>query len=710
MTTAAMPLAAHRLLWGLGLLAVGLAAAVTAASGTEVNPVAVALLTAGIAGGEAAEIALPFRRGGVASFSLSDTALTVGLLLLSGTEVVLAGALAMVALQLVERLPLFKQAFNLFQSVTGFAAAALLVELIAPRPGPLSVEVVLAAAAGVALLMVINATTVGGMISILGEPSWSEVVRRLVPTLALLAVGNFCLGLLVVVLLGSHAWALPALAVPLVLLHRASRAEVRAQVGRERAQSHVLAEQRLASATDTDGVARILAEGAAEILGMSAAVWHRGRWATPVPQDSGPCPIDPDLHSAVEAHGPGLGPAVAGECAAIGLGAGVLVVWDFGARLDHDLRDWLERLGRSGRVHLARAAAATALAEEQATLRAVVDGTGDGICVLDGQGIVRLWNPAMARLAGADAEEALGRPALRVLCEGPWDADGVHEVVRPDDRVWRVSVSTVSDGQRGALRVAVFHDISTERRVARMKDDMLSVVSHELRTPLTPIKASAQLLLRRWERLGEERRSAMLAQVVSSADHLGRLVDDLLLVAQLSGSSTANPPVSLTAVDLASVVAENVANLQEAHPHHDLELVAPDELTTLSDPLRIRQILDNVVANACKFSPPGSTVTVRLSEDRDGILLEVVDHGRGIPAEDLERVFERFVRVEDPLVMTTGGAGLGLYIVRALVEALGGTIRLESRLGEGTTALVRLPRAERRRDGAGSALDAAVAS
>jgi PAS domain S-box-containing protein len=412
------------------------------------------------------------------------------------------------------------------------------------------------------------------------------------------------------------------------------------------------------------------------------------RWATPVPAGSGPCPIDPALATALRSHGRALGPATDGPAAAIGLDGAVLVLWGDDLRLDHDGEEWLGRLAASGRVHLARAAVADALAEEQATLRAVVDGTADGICVLDAAGVLRVWNPAMATLAGVAADAALDRPAHEVLGDGPWTVDGVHDVVRHGERVWRVSVAAVDEG---ALRVAVVHDVSAERRVARMKDDMLAVVSHELRTPLTPIKGSAQLLLRRWERLPDEQRERLLAQVVSSAEHLSRLVDDLLLVAQLSASSTSTPSVALVPTDLGTVVSDGVAAMRLGHPDHRIELVATAATSGLSDPLRVRQVLDNLVANACKFSPAGSAVRVALDVDGADAVLRVVDEGRGIPPEDIERVFERFERAEDPLVMTTSGAGLGLYIVRALVTALGGTIALRSTPGAGTTAIVRLP-------------------
>jgi signal transduction histidine kinase len=690
-TQPAMSRDARRLVGLVGALALVLVAAVVAVSGNGMDPWAVLILAVLIAGGETLAIDLGFRRGGVMSFSLSDTALTAGFLLLGGLDVLVAGTIAVICLQVVERLPWHKQLFNIAQTVAGFASAALVVELLVPEPGVIDVRSVGATALGIALLSLVNSVAVGRMIALASGQGWLGIVRRLLPTATLLVAGNLCLGLIVVLLLESHAWALPALAVPIALLYRASHAEVRAQVGRERAQAHVATEQQLAEAGDPAEVARLVAEGASELLGTGAAVWHRGTWSTPVPPGSGPCPLDASLSTPLEARGPGLGPAVAGPCAAIGLDAGVLVIWDRELRLDEDAREWMERLARSARVHFARATAASALAKEQATLRAIVDGTADGICVLDVNGLVRVWNPAMSLLAGVPASDAIGFPAQRVLGGGPWEQDGVHDVVRADDRVWRVSISSVADRAHGALRVAVVHDVSAERRVARMKDDMLAVVSHELRTPLTPIKASAQLLLRRWDRMAAPQRESLLDQVLGSADHLNRLVDDLLLVAQLSTSSRAAPKVSLAPVDLAQVVEDGMASLAIAHPEHQLEVEVPERLDAIGDAHRLRQVVDNLVVNACKFSDPGTAVEVRLVHQGAEAVLTVTDHGRGIPTEDLERVFERFERVEDPLVMTTSGAGLGLYIVRALVEAMGGTIALDSAIGVGTTAIVKLP-------------------
>ena len=139
------------------------------------------------------------------------------------------------------------------------------------------------------------------------------------------------------------------------------------------------------------------------------------------------------------------------------------------------------------------------------------------------------------------------------------------------------------------------------------------------------------------------------------------------------------------------VAREATKQLRRLHREHRIELTGPENLPLITDPLRVRQVVDNLVNNACKFSPDGSAVTVDVSVDGPWATLQIIDQGRGIPPEDLERVFDRFERVEDPLNMTTSGAGLGLYIVKSLAEGLGGDVRLSSVLGEGTTVTVRFP-------------------
>jgi signal transduction histidine kinase len=691
-----LPVAAKALLAGVVGSAVVLAAVVTAADPAPLRVLAVLALAAGIAAGEALRIDLPYRRGGNATFTLGDAALAAGLLVLPGTEVVAGAALGIAVWQVAERVAIHKLVFNVAQYMAGTGAAALAIQLLAPRPGEVDPHTLAALALALGLFLGMNVSTVSGMIALTSGGRWREIAADILRTAGLIAGGNAAFGLLAVLLAAHTAWALPALGVPLVLLYLASRQAIRAQVDRRRSVAFVTAEQRLGEATTVVAVAEQLALAAGDILGLAAAVWRDERWVTPVPPGTGACPVDARLERALVASGPALGPATTATCAAIGLGEAVLVVWRGELGIDKETAAWLERLGRSGRASFARAHALGALRRERATLRAVVDGTGDGILVVDMTGTVRLWNPAMGSLASVAPGDALGCAITDVLGAGPWLVPGVHDVTRPlNNHVWRVSVAQVSGSELGFgdgdMCVAAIHDVTSERRLARMKDDMMAVVSHELRTPLTPIKASAQLLRRRWDVVDPEARTELLANIEERADHLARLVEDLLLVGQLSAAGQTGVSVSLTAVNLSRVVRAEAEQLALSHDDHEFVCDAADEVHVAADPLRLRQVVDNLVENACKFSPPGTQVRLGIHQDGDTAVLVVSDQGRGIPLEDQERIFERFERVEDPLVMTTGGAGLGLYIVRALVQAMRGQVSLSSAPGRGTTVMVRLP-------------------
>jgi signal transduction histidine kinase len=665
--TAAHPRSATRLLIGVGTLAVTLLAALLWKVGFEVVPIPALVLGAAVAVGEAMRVDLSYRQGGNASFTLGHASLAAGLLVLGGPTVVVGATLGIAAWQLAERVPPFKFAFNVLHYVAGTAAAALAVELLSPRPGSVDALTLGAAAVALVLLCGVNTIAVAGMIAAFSQRDWWATVRQMATTSGILAVGSTALGLLAVLLATDNPWALPTLVVPLGLLHAASRREVQAQTDRERAVAYVQIEQRLAESVEPTQV-------------------HLG------PKGSTDCTVNPHVSMPISADGAALGPAVTGPCLAIGIGNGVLVAWSGELRLREAAYEWLERLGSSGRVHGARSEADAALRRERATLRAIVHGTADGIFVMDAGGQVVLCNPAMAELAQVNHQTVTGRQAEEVFGEGPWREEGVRDVVRPNERVWRISVSSIQDRTHHDLRVAVVHDVSEERRVARMKDDMLSIVSHELRTPLTPIKGSAQLLRRRWERMPAGQREDMLRTIEQRADHLARLVEDLLLVGQMSSTEKDTPhrvqPISCDVIEL---LHEATMQLDAAHPTHHILVTAPEQLSLHTDPLRVRQIIDNLVNNACKFSPSDSVVQISLTTDDQWATLRVTDQGRGIPPEDLERVFERFERVEDPLHMTTSGAGLGLYIVRSLAERLGGDIHLSSVLGTGTTATLRLP-------------------
>jgi signal transduction histidine kinase len=216
---------------------------------------------------------------------------------------------------------------------------------------------------------------------------------------------------------------------------------------------------------------------------------------------------------------------------------------------------------------------------------------------------------------------------------------------------------------------------STEASVAalteldRMKDEFLTLVTHELRTPLTSVIGLAQTIERGAERLPPAKLAELAALIGRQGWRLDRLVDDLLRTSQLQRGQPALRPGE---VDVGTLVRETVSGLQAGSATHTLVLAVPDEpAVRLLDSDAVHRIVDNLVGNALKYTPAGSTVTVTVHQEPDGVVLVVEDDGPGIPESEWGRAFEKFRRVDGGMG-NGGGLGLGLYLVRALAEAHGG--------------------------------------
>jgi signal transduction histidine kinase len=238
----------------------------------------------------------------------------------------------------------------------------------------------------------------------------------------------------------------------------------------------------------------------------------------------------------------------------------------------------------------------------------------------------------------------------------------------------------------------IVHDVTRIRQTERAKADFVATVSHELRTPITPIKGYVELLQARGSSMPEDKRQDMLGIIAERADHLARLVEDLLLASRISSADRAAVPgLRRELVDLV-VAARRAATDWLRRADCRLELELPDEpLQVDADPLRLVQVLANLLSNAHKYSPADQPVRLRVWQDGGWAKAAVIDQGRGIPREELDRIFDKFHRVEDPMTMTTGGTGLGLYIARELARAMGGDIEAASALRHGSTFTARLP-------------------
>ncbi|MCS7224287.1 MAG: ATP-binding protein [Armatimonadetes bacterium] len=267
------------------------------------------------------------------------------------------------------------------------------------------------------------------------------------------------------------------------------------------------------------------------------------------------------------------------------------------------------------------------------------------------------------------------------------------EIYEPEEHIYRVQTGVVRDeaGHPTGI-VALFTDITEIRRVERMKTEFVATVSHELRTPLTAIKGFiATLLEDRESYFDPETRFEFYQIIDQETDRLRRLIEDLLNLSRIERGLSLQP--NWVRVDLATVI-ERVLAVQKSYTEkHRLVSDIPAPLPIIvADEDKMDGVLTNLVNNAIKYSPNGGDVVVRVIRENNSLLISVSDQGIGIPKEKLQRIFEKFERVDTKETRAAGGTGIGLYLVKHLVEAHGGQIWAESEgPGKGSTFYVRLP-------------------
>lgn len=265
--------------------------------------------------------------------------------------------------------------------------------------------------------------------------------------------------------------------------------------------------------------------------------------------------------------------------------------------------------------------------------------------------------------------------------------------LRSPSRILAVRGTPLS-GRPPAGAVLVFHDVSELRRLERMRQDFVANASHELKTPLASIKAYAETLLD-WALEDPDMNRRFLERIDEQVDRLDALVRDMLSLARLEANQDfyRHEPLALVSTLAARVDAHR--DRAEAGglslTFHDAS--ADAEATVLADDEAVRQIFDNLIDNAIKYTPPGGYVRISCATTIVEVIVEVRDTGVGIPREDQSRIFERFYRVDKARSRELGGTGLGLAIVKHLVSSIRGRVEVSSRLGAGSTFVVRLPRA-----------------
>jgi signal transduction histidine kinase len=359
------------------------------------------------------------------------------------------------------------------------------------------------------------------------------------------------------------------------------------------------------------------------------------------------------------------------------------------------------RLHEAGQAEAAARARAEATAAEREHAARVLDAVGDGVFLLDDDGLVRFWNRAAELVTRKAGDEVWGRPAGEIFADwvrlarqipvalGPASPRPVTLPVEVDGReLWLSFVAVRSPG--GV--VYAFRDLTLERRLDEAKSEFVATVSHELRTPMTAVIGAARTLMRDDIDLGDERRRQLLKMIGAQGTRLTKIAEDVLIASRLDRDELR---LHSDRVDLAELVRETVETMRE-HVPDSITLVARTEgngASALGDQGRIEQVLVNLIDNAVKYSPDGGEVLVSTSRSDLGVRVEVRDSGLGIATAEQDSVFEKFYRGTLHGERVRAGTGLGLYICRELVGRMGGTIGVASEPGAGSTFFFELPRA-----------------
>ena len=351
----------------------------------------------------------------------------------------------------------------------------------------------------------------------------------------------------------------------------------------------------------------------------------------------------------------------------------------------------------------------------------VINAIGDGVVAVDKRGIIQLINPAAQNIIGWGKQDALELDYRSVLKLRSAKGETLVEELDPVQRCLKANDTFASDdlsletnsGKKilisilvspldteGGGAIAVFRNITKQKSEEREQAEFISTASHEMRTPVAAIEGYLGLALNPQTATIDDKARTYLEKAHESAQHLGRLFQDLLDVSRAEDGRLKTTPVP---VDAVTYVRDLVTAFEVKAKEKGLSLVfKPDtsgtrsthltpQLFTMADPDHYREIVSNLIENALKYTKAGD-VTVDITGDNDHVTVSIQDTGIGIPAEDITHLFQKFYRVDNTDTREIGGTGLGLYLCRRLAEAMGGRMYAKSDYGNGSTFSLETPR------------------
>lgn len=354
---------------------------------------------------------------------------------------------------------------------------------------------------------------------------------------------------------------------------------------------------------------------------------------------------------------------------------------------------------------------------ERRRLDAVLEGSADGIAILDPGHTVLRWNRALARLTGVTAAEAVGarydelirwarrEPGLDLteaeaggwpFAKGSSSASPLYvegDLRRVDGGAVAVGITyaPILDRENRLVNlVANVRDITRFREAEQLKSTFISIISHELKTPVSLIKGYAGTLRREDARWDSRTVQDSLTVIEEEADRLAALIENLLEASRLQAGA-AN--LSLADVALDKMAEQLAKKFRTQSDKHTFVVEFPSRFPIVrGDDERLRQVLTNLLSNAIKYSPDGGTIRIGGRVESDRVVVTVRDEGQGLPPDELEKVFDRFYRADTPATRRAPGAGLGLFLSKAIVEAHGGQIWASSESGRGAMFSFSLPK------------------
>jgi PAS domain S-box-containing protein len=395
--------------------------------------------------------------------------------------------------------------------------------------------------------------------------------------------------------------------------------------------------------------------------------------------------------------------------------ANVGVIYVFRAALNVDFTaeelELLKAFADQAAIAVSNARLYQGVLREKQQLDALIEHSADGIMIIDSRWRITTFNATMELITGWPRAEAIGRPCAEVLAlRSPQGANVCLldcPLRRPPDAAPFIEGwITTRDGRRrfvqsryavqrgpggvplGAL--ANVRDVTEEQIEAEMQNTFISVISHELKTPVSIIKGYAETLAREDTRWDDATIRDGLHVIAEEADRLARQIQDLLEISRLQADGMR---LELSEWPLRPLAERVVARFAaQAGEQFSFELRLPDDLpAVVADYERTRAVLENLVSNAVKYSPEGGLIRLSARADSGEAIVSVSDQGIGIPSEEQDRIFDRFYRVDNRLRRETQGSGLGLFLARAIVEAQGGRIWVESQPGRGSRFSFTLP-------------------